>query len=158
LLALVFVILQMIFTLENLIDCLKLDFKRSIQYLLGPFLILACASVSGYLMTETYRHQFVVFHLLHSLAFNITEYRLMLSNMTKSEFSVYGLENFIAAFPLLIHLMAPSNVHKMVFEPFVTYICLFAVYFLFYCHIFLLSNQYLCRNPEKGFWIIMDKK
>ena len=138
--AVVFVILQIIFTLENLIDCIKMDFKRTMHYMLGPFLILLSAAASGYFLTETYREQYVVFHLLHSLAFNVTEYRLMISNMTKSEFSVYGLENFIAILPLVIHFCAPTKVHKMVFEPFVTYICIFAVYFLFYCHIFLLSN------------------
>lgn len=138
--AVVFVILQIIFTLENLIDCFKMDFKRTMHYMLGPFLILFVAAISGYLQTETYREQYVVFHLLHSLAFNVTEYRLMISNMTKSEFSVYGLENFIAALPLFIHLVAPSSTHKMVFEPFVTYVCIIAVYLLFYCHLFFLSN------------------
>ena len=68
------------------------------------------------------------------------------------------MSNFIAAFPLVIHLVAPSKIHKMVFEPFVTYICIFAVYLLFYCHIFFLSNQFLARNPDRGFWLIKNKK
>jgi phosphatidylglycerophosphate synthase len=152
--ATVFVCLQIFFTLENLTDCIKMDFKRTLKYLLGPFLILGVAILSAWLGTETFREEFVIFHLLHSLAFNVTSYRLMLSNMTKSSFKVYGLENFIAAFPLFIHLVAPSKVHKMVFEPFVSYFCIFALYLLFYIHIFFLSNQFLCRNPDRRFWTI----
>ena len=153
----VFVALQIMFTLENLVDCYKLNRQKTLYFLAGPGLALLTASLSGLLQTETFTNQFVVFHLLHSLCFNVTEYRLMVANMTKSEFRFYGLENFIAAIPLVIHLMAPGKTAKIVFEPFISYFCIVAAYILFYAHLFFLSNQYLARNPDKSFWVIKNK-
>ena len=128
------------FTLENLIDCLKQDFKKSMHYLLGPLLIILTCTLSAYLGSETYRNEFVIFHLLHSLCFNVTEYRLMVANMTKSEFKFYGWENIFSLMPLVVGASAPGYTAKVVFEPFVSYICVFGAYLLFYVHIFFLAN------------------
>lgn len=143
-----FAFLQLIFALDNIVDSLKANAKRTLYFLITPAIIILNCSLCGYFQTDTYTTQFVLFHLLHSLCFNISYYRLMLSNMTKSEFKILGLENFIAALPLLTHLSVGNKVERMVFEPLASYLSIAILYLLFYIHIGLLSNQYLQNNPK----------
>lgn len=81
----------------------------------------------------------------------------MISNMTKCNFPIYGVENFISLLPLIMHFTLPGRVEKMIFEPLATYICIITLYAYFYFHLFLISLQFLARNPDKNFWTIKSK-
>jgi phosphatidylglycerophosphate synthase len=65
LLAIVFILLLCLFTLENLYSSFKINFKQTFIYLLNPILTLANAAVAGYLGLFTFKYQFALFFLLH---------------------------------------------------------------------------------------------
>ena len=156
LLSVVFVFLLCFFTVENLASSLKLNFKKTAHYLMNPIFTLANASLAGYLGLFTFKYEFVVFFLLHQIAFCISSYRLMLSNMVKSDFRVFHFESIFVVVPTLVQLtkfISPSvDIHE--YEKYVTYGCLGSLFVLFYLHMYLLSQQYLARGEYKNFWVI----
>ena len=122
-------------------NCIQTDFNKTIKIMSAPIITLSTALLYGYYETETFKNQFVIFHLVHSISFNITIYRLMISNMTNSNFRVVSTENIVCLVPLFVHFYFPDE--KDVVEPLSNYICLALLVVLFYGHISLLSLQYL---------------
>jgi len=151
------VALQMLFALDNILDSFKKNALKTLYFLLPPALILVSCSITAFLETETYKSHFVLFVLMHSLCFNITYYRLMVSNMTKSHFRILSVENFVAAIPVMVHLSTKDKVERMVFEPLATVLCCVLLYLIYYLHIGLLSRQFLSKNPQLSFWFIKNK-
>lgn len=93
------------------------------------------------------------------MAFAISSYRLMIHNMTKRPFRVFGLEHLFVIAPTLVNLTrfwAAIDVSEN--EKYVTYSCLGILVLLFYTHIYLLASQFLARNPDRNFWLIKKKK
>jgi len=142
--AVFFSALQWLLISENAYLALKENWTASLWMLVTPAIVSATVIVHGALGTEVYRNKFAAFHLLHSMCFNVAEYRLMIANMTKkniSEFTYrpWGPENILAILPIVAHL-ALSKEDAIFWEPLVTYICIISLFVLFYGHIFLLSN------------------
>ena len=117
--------------------------------MITPFLTMAIALSYAYYDTETFREQFVAFNLLHSTSFNISVYELMIANMTKSDYSPFGVQNLICLIPLVVHLMCPDKLASSFYEPIANYICIAILVILMYGHILALAFQYLARNPPK---------
>ena len=148
-LASLFIFLLCLFTLENLVACAKLDLKRTIYYLLNPLLCLAFTIFAGFMESQTFNSQFVVFHLLYSVVFAVSNYRIMISNMTNSKFHILGYEHIFALIPIVFLLVAPD------YEIIASQVCTVAVFILFYSHMYLLAQQYLINNPKRRFWTIL---
>lgn len=155
--AALFVCLQMLFALDNIVGSLKKDALKTFYFLIPPCLILLTCSVSAYLQTETYTSQFVLFVLLHSLCFNVSYYRLMVANMTNSHFRVFSVENLVAAIPIMVHLTTKDKLERAILEPISTVLCIVLLYLIYYLHIIMLSRQYLSNNSNASFWFIKDK-
>lgn len=148
--ACVYILLLCLFTLENLWDCFKQDFKRTMYYLLNPAICLTIPVLCAYLGSPSYEKNFFLFHLMYSLVYDVSSYRLMLSHMTKSNFAILGLEHLIAIAPLLTMLIIPEQ------EVLVTKICVGLIFILFYGHFYMLAREYLVNNPERRFFTIKD--
>jgi len=158
LLAVFFLILLLLFTFENLLSSFKIAFCKTLHYMMNPILTILNAAVAGYLGLYTFKYQFVVFFLLHNMAFNISSYRLMISNMCKSKFSILGWEHIFVVIPTLVWLTKYIDaIDISEYERFVTYGCTGALYVLFYIHIWLLAQQYLARGENKNFWVIRKR-
>lgn len=65
-----------LFVIENLVESLRYNVKLALKTAAGPLVCLMPVVISAYLGLETYKNQFVVFHLLHSWAYNVQGYRL----------------------------------------------------------------------------------
>ena len=65
LLAIVFIILLCIFTVENLLDSFKISFKQTAIYLANPIFTILNAALAGYLGLFTFKYEFAIFFMLH---------------------------------------------------------------------------------------------
>lgn len=74
-----------------------------------PTFSFSLALMQAYLGSETYTNQFVIFHFLHSSSHNVTCFRLMIANMTKTVMPLFGLEHAIQAIPILVNLLADDK-------------------------------------------------
>lgn len=146
--------LYTLFSLEGLSSCFAKDPKKTLYNLLCPAITIAIASLSGLFQTETYSEQFVVFHLVHSFSFNISSYRLMIANMTKTDFLPIGVENLVALVPIFVHVTCANKLERVALEPLANYTCLLLMVILFYGHFAMLSMQFLARNPDRKFFTI----
>ena len=126
------------------------DFKTSLVILCIPLLSLGIALLHASFSPESFRNEFVIFHLLHSCSFNVSSYRLMISNMTKNPVKVFGFEHVLQVVPILMHCLCRNKLERLAFEPMACYLSLFLLVCLFYGHIFMLTFQFLARNPDKG--------
>jgi len=117
-------------------------------------LIFIVAFIGAFYETETYTNQFVWYNVLHQMVLNVKIYRLMVANMTNSPFELIGIENFIGIIPIIVHLTSPSKIQKEILEPLATYLCIVALFILFYGHVVLISRQYLDRDPARRFFFI----
>mmetsp|Transcript_9364 Transcript_9364/g.15801 ORF Transcript_9364/g.15801 Transcript_9364/m.15801 type:complete len:415 (+) Transcript_9364:39-1283(+) len=159
LLAVVFILLLSLFTIENLIDSFKINFKQTSIYMANPVLTILNAALAGFLGLYTFTNEFVVFFLLHQMAFCISSYRLMIHNMTKKAFRIFGIEHLFVVLPTLVHCTKyVEAIDVSGAERYVTYVCTCSLYILFYTHMYLLAQQYLARNPERNFWVIKKPK
>ena len=140
-------ILQIMFLIDPLTICFKQNAKRTLWYLLSPALCIAIAALSASFGSPTYTSEFVIFHLMHSFTFNISQYRLMLANMTKTEFNPVGLENIFQCIPLFVNLTCSNKLERVALEPLANKICLAFMFVLFYSHIAMLAQQFLARHP-----------
>ena len=66
-----------------------------------------------------------------SFTFNISQYRLMLANMTKTEFNPVGLENIFQCIPLFVNLTCSNKLERVALEPLANKICLVFMFVLF---------------------------
>ena len=87
-------------------------------------------------------------------SFSISIYRLMIANMTNTEYIPISLENIVSLLPLVVHLNCKDKLEKAILEPLANFICLFLLVIMFYAHVSFLSMQYLARNPDKRFWTL----
>ena len=71
----------LILSITELFKCLLLNFWATIKIILVFTVSMAAPVLAGRLKTETFKNQFIVFHLLHSLSFNIMIYKLALHKM-----------------------------------------------------------------------------
>lgn len=81
------------FLFDPLKICFNKNWKKTLWYLLSPVVCISIAVLSASFGSISFKKEFVIFHLMHSFAFNISQYRLMLANMTKTEFNPVGVEN-----------------------------------------------------------------
>jgi hypothetical protein len=106
----IFLILIMLFLVENIIKSFKYNPKLATRLTLSPLVPLMPAIMQSFLSTEVYREHFVLFFIVHSISTNTQIYRLMLSNMTKSiPYNPFGLETIVASIPLMAHFSAPTH-------------------------------------------------
>jgi len=78
-----FAILLVVFALEPVMVGFRKDFWATFHYFKPIFLIGSIAFLEGYLQTECYKNQYVIFNLIHNFTFDLTCYRLYLSGMIK---------------------------------------------------------------------------
>jgi len=97
------------FVFENVAGCFYKDFKRSLKFLMAPLSLIAICGVSGYIGQESFKNEFVLVDLLYQMLFNVSLYRLMIANMTKSEYSPISFEHLIGLLPMIIHLTSESK-------------------------------------------------
>lgn len=90
------------FSIEGFVKAIIKDFRKTLIIMFIPFVSLSIAIFHASFDSESFRNQFVVFHLLHSASFNVSSYRLMVSNMTKSDIRIFGLEHLIQAAPIIV--------------------------------------------------------
>lgn len=132
-----FTFLLVIFSFETWITCIRKAPRVTLRMLIKLVMVLLPILTSAYLETETYKHQFVIFHLFHSWVMNQAAYNLMIANMTKKSkeelnFGVFGIENVIAWIPNLVHFLIKGNQKRMIFEPLATYVCMMYIFVYFY--------------------------
>lgn len=153
----IFTSLHQIFIIDNFIKSFRHSPKKTLEIALAPLTILIPVIASAYLGLETYKNQFVLFHILHSWASNVQQYRLQIANMTKKfPFSPIGPENLIACLPLIAHVSMCCEIERVVYEPIVTYVSLVLMFCLFYGHIYLLSQQWLAYQKGTRKWWTID--
>ena len=58
--------------------------------------------------SQSFKTQFVIFHLLYGVIFAVSSYRLMISNMTKSKFHIVDYEHLLALIPIAFLIVAPD--------------------------------------------------
>jgi len=84
------------------------------------FIIAATAAIEGYVRTETFERQYVICNLVHNFTLNHAIFRLMLTNMTKREFGIVGIENIFGVLPLLAHVCSPTPELAKLLNPLVS--------------------------------------
>ena len=145
------------FVFENVIVSFRKDFKKSLIYLACPASYVAICAYSIYIGTESFKNELALSDLFYQMLFNISTYRLMLSNMTKVEFRPISLEHLIGLLPLAVHLTCSSKYEAEILEPLATRLGIVLAFMAFYAHFILLSRQYLSAS-NKSFWIITKNK
>ena len=146
------------FTVEAWFKCVAFNLKRTIRYGSIPFLAIGIAIFHASLSPESYNKQFVVFHMLHSFSLNVSSFKLMIGNMTKTEFSPIGIEHLIQVMPAVIHMLGKNKLERAAIELLTCYICTALLFVVFYLHMALLTHQFLARNPDKGLVLIPSAK
>lgn len=144
------------FVIENVYFCLCKDLKRALKMLLAPMVLILIPVMSYNLGQESIINENAMTCLFYMMLFNVSIYRLMLANMTKTEFQPVSLEHALGLLPMIVHMTSPGKYQAMILEPCAMKMGIVLAFMLFYAHFYLLSNQYLQRNPEKNFWIIKD--
>lgn len=121
------------------------------------FIVIVTASIECYVETETFKHQYAVCNLVYNFTLNHAILRLMLTNMTKREFAIVGIENIFGVLPLLVHLCSPTPELAKLLNPLVSYACAIILHLKIYVHLGLLSQQFYAHNPHRNFWYILEE-
>ena len=143
-----------IFGLEHFPICIQKDLLCTIKFLCVPILTIIISFIHIYVSHGVFFEQFVVFYVIHNVSFNISHFRLMISNMTHTtkNFKIFDLEHIIQLIPVIGCLINVEPEKEL-------YLCLICAFFqisLFYTHMFALIKQFYYRNPDKHIFFLTD--